>query len=103
MRQAFLEGYTGNMAELINSQMNPQQPQDVPEVPQEPFQMPSMHVSPIQQPSPTLVRSYEPTEPGIKELRHDTKATVLTDPSQYATGGYAKKASDYLYKYLRKK
>lgn len=97
--QAMLSGYKGSFTELLAAQGMPAEPMPeptVPVIPQQPVQIP-------QRPEPTLVRSYAPTEPGIQELRTDTRATVLTDPSVYASGGYASKARTFMSDYLKRK
>ena len=93
--QAMASGYKGSFTQLIQEQTAP------PSVPQTPTptaiptaSAPAPQLP--QQPQPTLVRSYMPTEPGISKLRTDTSATVLTEPSLYASGGYAGKTQDWL-------
>lgn len=95
MREAWRTGYQGSISELLLQEQEPEQ-----EVAVTPEPAPSSSSRMRQQlpPDPTLVRSYEPTEPGIRSLRHDTSPTVLTQPQEYATGGWISKANDFLRK-----
>lgn len=95
MREAWRTGYQGSISELLLQEQEPEQ--EIPVTP-EPSPSPSSRMREQLPRTPTLVRSYEPTEPGIRSLRHDTTPTVLEQPQEYATGGWVTKANEFLRK-----
>lgn len=97
MREAWRTGYQGSISELLLQEHSTAPEPASPSAPVTPSPPISMR-SRVAEQTPTLVRSYEQTEPGIRSLRHDTSPTVLTQPQEYATGGWISKANDFLRK-----